>query len=135
MTNDARKMVGRVLFALLTAAILVGGFYFPLIGLGSAMDRSETVESRVFGLLLFLPAVGLLVLLVAMLPAFRGRLLLSLGIGGSLCIIPSLAACGWTLRVGWEMGTVAGGLYLWAWWHLAWPRLGRETRDVVRTEN
>ena len=113
-----------MLFALLTAAILVVGFYFPLIGLGSAMDSSETVESRVFGLLLFLPAIGLLVLLVAMLPVIRGRRLLALGIGGSALIVPSLAACGWTLRFGWEMGAVAGGLYLWAWWHLAGPRLG-----------
>jgi hypothetical protein len=112
-----------VLFALLTGGVLIVGFYFPLIGLGYAMDAKETFEYRVFGLLLFLPAVALLVLLVAMLPAIRGRLLLCLGIGGSLLIVPSLAGCVWTLRLNWVMGAVSGLLYLWAWWHLAAPRL------------
>lgn len=120
-----------MLFALLTGATLVVGFYFPLIGLGYAMDESGTLASRVTGVLLFLPAVGLLVLGVAMLPAIRGRLLLWLGICGSLSIIPSLAACVAWLRFWPELGALVGLLYLWAWWHLARPRLSTRTPGAV----
>ena len=97
-----------------------------MIGLGYATNPSETVESRVIGLLLFLPAVGLVVLLLGMLPVMRRRVLLFIGISGSLLILPSLAACASRLRLWPEMGALAGLLYLWAWWHLARPRLGHE---------
>lgn len=123
MTAATKTTVWRVLLALLTAAVLVIGFYFPLIGLGYALNGAETVESRVTGLLLFLPAVGLLVLLVGMLPAIRRAILLSVGIVGSLLILPSLVACAIWLRFWPETGALIGLLYLWTWWHLARPRL------------
>ncbi|MGI9087427.1 MAG: hypothetical protein ACR2HH_06770 [Chthoniobacterales bacterium] len=66
MSSSANKIY-RVLFALLTAAILVIGFYFPLIELGYAMDSSADVQSRAEGMSLFLPGVAGLVLLVGML--------------------------------------------------------------------
>ena len=126
MTGAARLTIWRASLALLTAAVLVVGFYFPLVGFGYAVDASATLSSRVTGLLLFLPAVGLLVLLLGMLPVMRSRVLLAIGIGGSLLLLPSLAACVCWLRFWPEMGALAGLLYLWAWWHLARPRLRRE---------
>ena len=121
MTAKANT-VGRGLFALLTAGVLVVTFYFPLIGFGYAMDASADLQSRGEGLLLFLPGVALLVLLAGMLPTIRGRLLCGLGIGGSLLLLPSLVACAWFHLPG-ILGGLIGLLYLWLWWFLVRSKL------------
>lgn len=121
MTNRA-KTITRALFALFTAAVLVITFYFPMIGLGYALDSSADLESRGTGLLLLLPSLALLVLLVAMLPVIRGRPLLWWGISGSLLILPPITACCW-LRGPGLLGLFAGITYLAAWWRLARTRL------------
>jgi hypothetical protein len=121
MTSATIK-ISRGLFAVFTAGVLVVTFYFPLIGLGFALDASADLRSRGTGLLLFLPGVAILVLLLGMLPPVRGRLLLWVGIAGNLLLLPSIAACAW-LRFPAKIGLLAGLAYLGAWWFLARTKL------------
>ena len=121
MTNWTTK-IWRGLFALLTAGVLIVTFYFPLIGLGYALDSSADLQSRGIGLLWFLPSVALLVLLVGLLPPARGRVLLWIGVGGTLLLLPSIVAGIW-MRYPEIIGSLAGLLYLGVWWFFAHPKL------------
>ena len=121
MTPTATK-VSRALLALFTAFVLVVTFYPAALGLGYALDASADFQSRVGGALFFLPSVALLVLLVGMLPPIRGRMLLWLGVTGSLLPLPSIIAS-LMLNSAAAFGALVGLLYLGTWWLLAWPKV------------
>ncbi|MDQ1422081.1 MAG: hypothetical protein QOJ52_4043 [Acidimicrobiaceae bacterium] len=129
MTGAATK-ISRGLFALFTAGFLAVTFYFPLIGLGYALDSSADLRSRGEGLLLLLPTVAISVLLAGMLPPVRGRFLFWLGVGGNLLLLPSLAAGAWLGFPG-ILGAFVGLVYLAVWWYLARSKLSlRSTHPI-----
>lgn len=128
--TDSATTISRGLFSLFTAAVLVITFYFPLIGLGYAMNSAGDFESRINGVLLFLPSVAVLILLVGMFPPIRGRRLLLLGIGGSLLLLPSIVACA-LLGLPAAFGALAGLAYLAVWWFLARAKLSPRTPPIT----
>lgn len=129
--TDAAKTIFRGLFSAFTAGVLVVTFYFPLIGLGYAMDSSADFQSRATGVLLFLPSVAILILLFGMLPRVRGGRLLLLGMGGSLLLLPPIVACAY-LGLPAGFGSLAGLVYLALWWFLARAKLSPQIRPATR---
>ncbi len=121
MTNSQNALY-RALFALFTAAALVVTFYFPLVGLGGAMNSSADLQSRGESLLWFLPSFAILILLLGMVLPIRGRRLFWLGVGGNLLILPSIIACAW-LGPAAIIGALVGLGYLAIWWLLARGKL------------
>lgn len=116
--SSSQNALYRALFALFTAAVLVVTFYFPLIGLGAAMDSSASLQARAASLLWFLPSVAILILLLGMVLPIRGRRLFWLGVAGNLLILPSIITCAW-LGPAAIIGALAGLIYLGVWWLLA----------------
>jgi hypothetical protein len=110
-------------FAIFTLAVLVITFYFPLYGLGAALDSSASFSDRWEGAVIALPSASLLVFLIGMIPQLRGLVLLLTGIGATLLLVPPVIACA---RMGFPaaLGCVAAVAYSGLWWHLAKPRFG-----------
>lgn len=129
MTYSSKLQLGRALLALFTVALLVVTFYFPLIGLGYALDRTADFQSRWEGVLLLLPSVVLLLLLVGLLPFVRGRSLLWLGIGANLLLLAPVIAC---VRMGFPsaFGLLAAIVYSGAWWWLVQAKIERSARPA-----
>ena len=118
MTNK----LARGALALFTVALLTATFYFPLIGVGYAIDQSADLKSRGTGLLLFLPSVALLILLAGMMCETRSKPSFWLGIAGTALILPSIGAC--AILGSWGLiGSAAGLSYLAIWWFLAPAKL------------
>ena len=102
--------------------ILLITFYFPLYGLGVVLDKSATLSDRWEGAVLVLPSASLLAFLIGMLPQLRGPVLLWMGIGATVLLVPPVIACA---RMGFPaaLGCVAALAYTGLWWHLAKSRL------------
>jgi hypothetical protein len=126
MTDSSKLQLGRALLALFTVALLVVTFYFPLIGLGYALDREADFESRRDGALLVLPSVVLLLLLAGLMPFARGRSLLWLGIGANLLLLAPVIACA---RMGFPaaFGVLAAIAYSGTWWRLIRAKIGQRS--------
>jgi hypothetical protein len=124
MTDSHAIKVGRGLLAVLTMAVLLVTFYFPLMGLGYAMDASADVQSRWEGILLMLPSFVLLLFFFGLLPPVRGRSLLWLGIVANVLLLPPVAAC---VRMGFPaaIGLFVAIIYVGTWWLLAKSKLAR----------
>src|SRR6476659_9656231 len=116
MTHTANN-ISRAVFCFLSAGLLLVTFYFPLIGFGYLTDSSADVQSRATGLLLLLPSVVMLILMVGMMPRVPVRVVWWLGIGGTLLLVPCIAACA-SLRFPAALGALAGLIYLGIWWLL-----------------
>ena len=110
--------IARAVLGAFTVAALIVTFYFPLIGFGYSTDSNADLESRLGGLLLLLPWIGLAVLLWGVIVGVRNNLSFWLGIAGTSLIVPSAITCA---RFGaWGIvGSVAALSYLAIWWSLA----------------
>jgi hypothetical protein len=115
--------VWRGAFALFTIVVLVVTFYFPLIGLGYALDGSADLHSRGEGLLLLSPSVALSIFLAGLLPVLRACSLLSLGLVASLVLLAPAVACA---RMGFPaaIGSLCAIVYAGTWWLLIRSKLG-----------
>lgn len=108
--------------ALFTMAVLAVTFYFPMYGLGLALDHAKNSSERWEGVGLLLPSAALLVFLAGMYPAFRGTGLLCLGAAATLLLVPTaiVFARSGTPPAYYCMAAIA---YSAVWWLLAQPRI------------
>ena len=129
MTHSSKLQLGRVLLGLFTVMLLAVTFYFPLIGLGYALDRTADFQSRGEGVLLLLPSVVLLLQLVGLLPFVRGRSVLWLGLGANLLLLAPVMAC---VRMGFPaaFGLLAAIVYSGTWWWLVQAKIERSARPA-----
>lgn len=112
----------RFALALFTLAFVVVTFYFPIYGLGTALDQSKSFAERWEGSMMVLPSVALLLFLAGMFPTLRDPVLLWLGIAATLMLaLPAIQFA----RSGFPaaFGFIAALVYSGAWWFLAQSRL------------
>jgi hypothetical protein len=114
--------LSRAIFALFTIIVLAVTFYFPLIGLGYALDSSADLQSRGAGLLFLLPSVAMLLFLGGLLPRIRARSLWYLGFVASLALLAPAVACA---RLGFPaaLGSLCAVTYAGIWWFIVRSKL------------